>query len=212
MFVSSINDETIAAAEALGAEHGRNAGSWVTDGNTTPETYRRLLEGIRDGDPEILDALPCAPLSGEWAGDPTPASVLAELDVAEDDDDADDVLSAYEDAYRSAVVDEVERACLEQAEPDVWELCDAPPAGCEAVADLYHWSTNHDPGRGPFSLFADLIGWSDDELGAPIYNLADTSLGYLELGKLAAALAEYADDPHDVRAFVGKLIAAECRD
>lgn len=98
-------------------------------------------------------------------------------------------------------------------ERDVWQLCEEPPQGCEAVADLYHWSTNYDAGCGPFSLFADLIGWSADELGQPIYSLdeAHRTLGYVELDKLGLALREYADRPHDVRGFVDELIAAESR-
>lgn len=93
---------------------------------------------------------------------------------------------------------------------DIWTLLEqgAPP-GCEAVQDLYSWSLNYDPGRGPFALFLDLIGWSEDELGEPIYSLKDASLGYLELGKLAESLTEYADRPRDVREYVELLMAAE---
>jgi hypothetical protein len=94
--------------------------------------------------------------------------------------------------------------------PDVWELCEAPPSGCDGVADLYHWSTNYDAGKGPFTLFLDLIGFSADEYGESLYVLGDASgLGYVELGKLAVALTEYADRPHDVRAFVEALMEAE---
>ena len=197
-----------AAAEVLGTEQGRNAGSWVTDGNTSEGTYRRLLEGIHSGDPEIMDALPSSPLSGEWADDPTPASVLAELSMDEDDDAASDVLDAYEQAFADAVVAEVERACLAVV-PTVEDLLESPSEGCDDVAGLYSWSTNYDAGKGPFSLFADLIGWSDDELGEPIYDRADASLGYLELGKLSAALGQYVADPYAVRAYVDALIGAE---
>jgi hypothetical protein len=56
-------------------------------------------------------------------------------------------------------------------------------------------------------LFLDLIGWSEDELGEPY-----ASLGYVELGKLAEALTEYADRPHDVREYVDALMAAESGD
>lgn len=94
---------------------------------------------------------------------------------------------------------------------DVWELLDAPPDYASDVADLYHWSANYDAGKGPFTLFLDLIGWSADELGEPIYDMASASLGYVELGKLADALNEYANRPSDVREYVDALLEAEAR-
>jgi hypothetical protein len=93
---------------------------------------------------------------------------------------------------------------------DIWTLLEeGAPQGCEAIQDLYSWSLNYDTGRGPFTLFLDMIGWSEDELGETIYNLTSASLGYVELDKLADALKEYADCPHDVRAYVDTLMAAE---
>ncbi len=97
------------------------------------------------------------------------------------------------------------------ATPSVWALLEDPPAGCEAVASLYNWSTNYEAGRGPISLFLDLIGWSDEQLGEPIYSLKDASLGYVELDKLGLALREYSDRPSDVRAYVDQLLEAEAR-
>lgn len=92
-----------------------------------------------------------------------------------------------------------------------WTLLETPPPGCSAVADLFHWSTNYDPGRGPSTLFLDLIGYSADEYGEALYRAehGDYGLGYVECGKLAAALTEYADRPGDVRDFVSALIEAE---
>lgn len=95
---SEQRSETYDRAEALGLEHGRNSGTWVIDGSTTFETAFAILRGFEDGDPMALDMAP-APLSGEWAGDPTPASILAELDVDDDDDSADDLLTEYELAF-----------------------------------------------------------------------------------------------------------------
>lgn len=99
------------AARSLGEQHGRNAGSWVVDGNTDDESMRSLLQGIEDGDPAVMDELPSAPLSGEWAGDPTPASVFAELDMSGDEDYAGEILTVYEEAFSDAVTDEVVRSC-----------------------------------------------------------------------------------------------------
>jgi hypothetical protein len=94
--------------------------------------------------------------------------------------------------------------------PRFWQLLEQDaPQGCEAVQDLYSWSTNYDAGKGPFTLFLDLIGWSEDEMGEDIYAYKDRSLGYVELDKLALALVEYADRPNDVKEYVGELMAAE---
>jgi len=96
-----------AAARAEGVEDGRAAGSWVIDGNTTPETARRILRGIDDGDPEILDMEP-SPLSGEWAGEPTPDTVLESVGIDREDDRADDVLQAYELGFSEGYWNQVE--------------------------------------------------------------------------------------------------------
>lgn len=79
----------------------------------------------------------------------------------------------------------------------------------EPVASLYSWSTNYDSGKGPFTVFLDLIGWSMDELGDTLYNLRDASLGYLELSYLAKALETYSDRPSDVMDYVNALMSAE---
>jgi hypothetical protein len=50
-----------------------------------------------------------------------------------------------------------------RAEETVYYLLEHAPTGCEAVSSLYDWSTNYDAGKGPFALFLDLIGWSEDE-------------------------------------------------
>jgi hypothetical protein len=49
---------------------------------------------------------------------------------------------------------------------DIWTMLEQnAPEHCEAVQDLYSWSLNYDPGKGPMTLFVDLIGWSEDNLG-----------------------------------------------
>ncbi len=101
------SDTLTRQAQELGAYYGRNVGSWVIDGNTDRETAARILQGYDDGDPEIMDMQP-SPLSGEWADDPTPTSVLAELGA--DDDNSSDLLDAFEAAFSEAYWDEVIRA------------------------------------------------------------------------------------------------------
>lgn len=90
---------------------------------------------------------------------------------------------------------------------DIWTFTEDPPEYVAKTADLWHWSTNYDAGRGPFTLFLDLIGYSVEEIGEPLYSMADASLGYVELSKLADALTEYTARPTDVRAWVYELLA-----
>jgi hypothetical protein len=87
----------------LGAEAGRAAGSWVIDGNTSIETLRAVLSDDFEFD------VP-APLSGEWSDGPLPRDVLAEVGVTEDDDEADDLLNEYEQAYSDAYIAETQRS------------------------------------------------------------------------------------------------------
>lgn len=105
--------------------------------------------------------------------------------------------------------DEITDAEPSEAPADVWAMLEEAPVYARDVADLYHWSTNYDAGKGPFTLFLDLIGWSKDEIGEPLYSLKDASLGYLELAKLSAALTEYTNRPQDVRAWVDTIVSAE---
>jgi hypothetical protein len=88
---------------------------------------------------------------------------------------------------------------------DVWEYTEEPPDYAEAVADLWHWSTNYDAGKGPITLFLDLIGWSEDVLGDTLYH-HHNAYGYVELSKLADALKEYTNRPQDVRAWIDGLM------
>jgi hypothetical protein len=108
-------------AAELGRDAGRAAGTWVFDGNSTEETMRALLRMDEEGDPAIWDMLPSAPLSGEWADGPTPASLMQEIgaedlrDMLGSPDDAlmgeieSQVCTAFEDAWHTAMVDEAVR-------------------------------------------------------------------------------------------------------
>lgn len=102
------------AAESLaydeGATYGKAAASWYFDGNTTRETYARVLQGIEDGDPRIYDTFPSEPLNGMWADEPRARDILQLVGTSEDDPGADDILAQYEDGYGVAVADEIERA------------------------------------------------------------------------------------------------------
>lgn len=105
----------------------------------------------------------------------------------------------------------------------VSQVIEDAPFTLADTARLYTWSTNYAPGDGPFALFLDMIGYSSEEFGVPLYGPTvrsaenrvtdwDAQLGYVELDYLARALLEYAQRPHDVRAFVDDLMRAESDD
>lgn len=106
-------------ARDLGAQHGKSAASWVEIPDE--RTARLILAGMEDCDSAILDTLPSADLSGQWAGMLSgPALVSDALSEAGMDDDADawpdaysdwftDICDAYELAFDNAAEDEVSR-------------------------------------------------------------------------------------------------------
>jgi hypothetical protein len=120
-------DSLLTQAYDIGYEHGKNAGSWVFDGNTDQATYERYAKGLEDGDPEILDTLPNSPLSGEWADGPTPTSVLSDLGLENNDNmgEYDYLLDAYEQGFGEGCNNEIERVLAIQLEEDQEELLKA---------------------------------------------------------------------------------------
>lgn len=89
---------------------------------------------------------------------------------------------------------------------DIWQILESPPKECECVTDLYSWSLNYYAGNGPFMLFLDIIGWSEDNIGQAMFDFNIASLGYIEIDRLAQALTEYTDRPYIVRDFVDLLM------
>lgn len=77
------------------------------------------------------------------------------------------------------------------------------------IVALYNWSLNYEAGEGPITLFVDLIGYSKEEIGVPLYDLTNAALGYLELDYLADALKEYANKGQEAYDFVVRLLSAE---
>jgi hypothetical protein len=96
--------------------------------------------------------------------------------------------------------------------PKFWELLETPPEYATNTNALYKWSLNYDTGKGPITLFLDLIGYSADNYGVNLYDLTATPLGYLELDYLSDALKEYTERPGDVMAWLEQLLAAEIND
>lgn len=106
-------------AREIGTDHGRNAASWVFDGNTDRETYVRFRWGIESGDPEILDSIvPAADLSGQWAEGYTVADLMADC-CGGNTDDPDEIIATYEDAFHAAALAEVERMISIQLDGEV---------------------------------------------------------------------------------------------
>ncbi len=97
--------ETTTNTKAYLAGHDRGlvSGSWVIDGNTNTDQAKRLLAGIADGHPEIMDMAP-NPLSGEWAGESIP-ELSNEYDIdLTDETNADE----FEEGFSQGFWDQVE--------------------------------------------------------------------------------------------------------
>lgn len=80
------------------------------------------------------------------------------------------------------------------------------------ITALYQWSLNYEAGKTPFTIFIDLIGYSDNEIGMKIFDYSEgiyKTLGYLELDYLGDALKEYADKGESAYDYVVAIINAE---
>ena len=83
----------------------------------------------------------------------------------------------------------------------------------QTVFNLYQWSTNYPCGQGPFTLYLDLIGWSEEQLGENLTDGVDSSqLGYKELFLLSQALEDYSNNPGPVTEYVQFLMDCELED
>jgi hypothetical protein len=90
----------------------------------------------------------------------------------------------------------------------LWEFLESPNERAKETQALFSWGLNCDIKGNPWLLFLDLIGWTEDELGeSQRCQPSGSSYGYMELGYLADALTEYADNPHAVRAWVDLVMA-----
>ncbi len=121
-----MQDQLTEQAAKIGTEHGRNAASYVFDGNTTDDTYRAVLAGIDDGDPQVMDAYRTPGLSGEYGDDYSERDLISDLTSdecrdqghdASDHEDWDDAASAYSDAASEAFWAEIERIARDHVLP-----------------------------------------------------------------------------------------------
>jgi len=123
------HNQLLKAAEELGSEHGDDAASWYFyEGRheVTRADYLRVLKGIEDGDPEILDTFPDAPLSGEFADSMTPQRLYEQLGVSEaqlrdweSTWELEALCRSYEDAWAEAVEASITQQCRMGARIDV---------------------------------------------------------------------------------------------
>lgn len=104
---------------------------------------------------------------------------------------------------------------METQEVSVWDYLEQENPHAPETQALYSWGLNCERNSNPFLVFLDLIGWSEDNygqamvLGVPVTRGEFTGLGYVELGYLADALKEYADNPEQVRTWVDGLMNTE---
>jgi len=92
---------------------------------------------------------------------------------------------------------------------DIWEfLEDETKKHPKRTKELFDWSLNFDHKDRPFNLFLDIIGYSDDNYGHPMYD-GTTRLGYVEADYLGKALMEWANKPQQIEAWVTELMSCE---
>jgi hypothetical protein len=103
----------VAKAEELGRAAGTTAAGQVFDGNTPREEYQRILRGIEEGDPAVLDATEppaIGPATGYDSGD-----LARDLGIEPADRGLPRAVSAYADAFTDAFWQETERAARDHA-------------------------------------------------------------------------------------------------
>jgi hypothetical protein len=103
----------VAAAEKLGRAAGKAAASWVFDGNTPEDAYQRVLRGIEEGDPAVLDPIE-PPAIGPGAGYDQD-DLARDLGIEPVDRALPRAASAYADAFTGSFWQETERAAREHA-------------------------------------------------------------------------------------------------
>lgn len=84
---------------------------------------------------------------------------------------------------------------------DFWEELDN--SKYPAIANLVYWSTNYDFGQGPWQLFLDLIGYSDQELDVRLYD--GPGMDAISRSYIIAALQEYDKEPNQVWDYITYL-------
>ena len=114
-----MSDSLADQAAKIGAEHGRNAASWVFDGNTPAETYATVLRGLEDGDPAIYDMFREPSLSGEFADDYTSSDLMYDLGISDESTHyQDELCDAWQESASESFWSEVERIAREHVQSE----------------------------------------------------------------------------------------------
>ena len=121
---------TLQRLRAAAAEAGGHAADWwaqdTIGGRATGDVRlvaRRILTGINDGDPAVLDTLPSLDLSTQWADSPSEADLYTSAagDAAAwqtlSGRQREEVIDAYRDAFDTAALDRVCELCELAASP-----------------------------------------------------------------------------------------------
>jgi len=104
-------DPLVTRAGELGRDAGRAAATWVFDGSTPEEAYQRVLRGIDEGDPAVLDAIE-PPAIGPAAGYDED-DLARDLGIKPEDRALPRAVSAYADAFIGSFWQETERTARE---------------------------------------------------------------------------------------------------
>jgi hypothetical protein len=111
----------IRQAGKLGTDAGIAAASWVFDGNTSEDTYRRILQGIDAGDPEVYDTYREPSLSGEYADDYRSSDLAFDLGIEDRETGfIDECADAWAESASAAFWGEIERVCRVHVPPDIF--------------------------------------------------------------------------------------------
>ena len=103
----------VAKAEELGRAAGKAAAGWVPGGSTPEEEYQRVLRGIAEGDPAVLDTIePPAIGSGAGYGQ---EDLARDLGIEPGDRALPRAVSAYAGAFTGAFWQETKRAARDHA-------------------------------------------------------------------------------------------------
>jgi hypothetical protein len=105
-------EDAEAAARIIGERNGKNAASWVFDGNTAIETYQTVLSGLNEGDPLVYDMFREPHLSGENADDYSERDLADEVGIEYTTATVEEmglIGDAYLEAAQTAFWHEVER-------------------------------------------------------------------------------------------------------
>lgn len=104
-------------ARKLGGQHGSAAAGWYFDDcrDLQREDYLKVIKGIQDGDPAILDTFVSADLSGQYADGMTPKRLFEEVGANkwQSENAGDEICETYEQAFNDVYAACVEQNCRE---------------------------------------------------------------------------------------------------